>query len=298
MAKRTKVREIRKCLLCGKEFEVYVDSFRRFCSKECWYSSEKGKKRGKYNDSRVAAMACAKKAQLEKKYKWVYPELEKLISAGITNKSELARRLGISFSRLEDILKEPSLASLLAQAPKFPLTLQALDLETIKAFLEELKAKTALTRSEAYAIGSKYSLKNHVVESTIAALGLQFKKTFGCQCRDTLPEKIFERLLIDKNIPYMKQVILPRNNGQHYVIDFVIADSIAVEIHGDYWHGNPKIYKEQELNTVQLLNKARDIDKLLLMRARYPKVLVFWENELKSSAKLKRITEEICASVV
>ena len=34
-----------------------------------------------------------------------------------------------------------------------------------------------------------------------------------------------------------------------------------IEIQGDYWHGNPLVFKEEKLNKIQLKNKLNDINK-------------------------------------
>lgn len=46
--------------------------------------------------------------------------------------------------------------------------------------------------------------------------------------------------------------------------DFIIGDKILLEVHGDYWHANPKKYENKKLNDTQLYKIKRDEEKRIL----------------------------------
>jgi G:T-mismatch repair DNA endonuclease (very short patch repair protein) len=71
--------------------------------------------------------------------------------------------------------------------------------------------------------------------------------------------------------------------------DFLINDTVILEVHGDYWHGNPKMYSV--LTERQQYKQARDIEKKKLAEEFGYKYLVIWESQIKE--KDWRILNEI-----
>jgi very-short-patch-repair endonuclease len=64
-----------------------------------------------------------------------------------------------------------------------------------------------------------------------------------------------------------------------YHIDIAIVEyKIAIEIDGDYWHGNPKTYKT--LNSEQKLRQHRDKSKTTYLSNKGWTVLRFWEDDI------------------
>lgn len=113
--------------------------------------------------------------------------------------------------------------------------------------------------------------KNELRESWVKIL-VKYRKI------TTLPEKIFEELLIKNKIVYVKE----KRIG-YYVCDFIINDNIVFEIQGDYWHANPKKYKIDNLDRIQRKNVNRDKNKYIYLTNRSFKVLYLWEDELKNN---------------
>lgn len=72
-----------------------------------------------------------------------------------------------------------------------------------------------------------------------------------------------------------------------YAIAFSIFDifvpefNLLIEVQGDYWHGNPKIYSEETLSTSQRKKQATDKQKLSLATNRGFKLVYIWESEVK-----------------
>lgn len=100
----------------------------------------------------------------------------------------------------------------------------------------------------------KYAAENRELMSQRAIKAMKNKKY-----KKTVPEKLTEAQLSMLNIPYKYNKIIP-NIGQ---FDFIISDSIILEVHGDYWHGNPDIYGEgkRPLNEHQIYKQQRDEEK-------------------------------------
>ncbi|EOO05710.1 hypothetical protein IAW_05019 [Bacillus cereus str. Schrouff] len=48
-----------------------------------------------------------------------------------------------------------------------------------------------------------------------------------------------------------------------------------------YWHGNPKVYDECDLNAVQIKNKSRDKSKATYLIKCGHRMLMLWEKDIK-----------------
>ena len=57
---------------------------------------------------------------------------------------------------------------------------------------------------------------------------------------------------------------------------------ILLEVQGDYWHGNPKIYKKTKLNQTQKNNMKRDKDKIKFAQKHGMKLYHIWESDIRS----------------
>jgi very-short-patch-repair endonuclease len=92
-------------------------------------------------------------------------------------------------------------------------------------------------------------------------------------------EHQFARMLDVMCITYDRQYEL---NGLSY--DFKIKNkNILIEVDGDYYHSNPDIYDEKDLNNMQ--KKNRGLDKLKSGNANHLnyKLLRFWEYDIKNN---------------
>lgn len=56
---------------------------------------------------------------------------------------------------------------------------------------------------------------------------------------------------------------------------------IFLEVHGDYWHGNPKIYNE--LNDIQKNNIEKDKNKKEICEKYKIKIFIIWEQDIKNN---------------
>ena len=113
--------------------------------------------------------------------------------------------------------------------------------------------------------------------------------------KKTIPEKLTEDQLVKMNIPHTYNKIIQKV-GQ---FDFTISDNILLEVHGDYWHGNPLIYGEgkRPLNERQLYKQRRDKEKKTLAERIGHRVFYIWETDIKNENwkvlyEIKRLLDE------
>lgn len=95
-------------------------------------------------------------------------------------------------------------------------------------------------------------------------------------------------LLEKNNINYGTEFII-KNNSKKYSFDVILENKKLIEINGDYWHGNPIIYKPNDIilkgSSGELLVKEKwENDKIKIdsaLQFGYT-VLVVWELDLKN----------------
>jgi hypothetical protein len=100
--------------------------------------------------------------------------------------------------------------------------------------------------------------------------------------------KLIYNLLDSNNIIYNSEFVLKDciNNQKYYIYDIKINNKI-IEINGDYWHGNPSIYKQNDIimkgSSCEILVKDKwEKDKLKVDNAINSgyQVLTIWEYDL------------------
>jgi G:T-mismatch repair DNA endonuclease (very short patch repair protein) len=97
------------------------------------------------------------------------------------------------------------------------------------------------------------------------------------------------------NINYTANGFLYRYNW-----DLIFKNKKIIEIQGDFWHGNPKIYKGDDKLLNGLLAKdvwEKDERKLRLVESKGYKVYYLWEseiNEMDDHELIKRLNEILC----
>ena len=107
-------------------------------------------------------------------------------------------------------------------------------------------------------------------------------------------EEDFAREFLDKlGIKYVYQYEA-KDIGRFF--DFFIPESrLILEVDGDYWHGNPEKYKEDELKGHQKRAKRVDEYKTKWALLHGIPILRFWESDIRKNPKkvLKILEEEI-----
>ena len=98
-------------------------------------------------------------------------------------------------------------------------------------------------------------------------------------------EARFAKLLDATGIEYRWQFPLGR-----YVYDFLLPGKLLVELHGTYWHADPRSYEGRALTPDQRRNRLHDLDKKLFAASRGYRLKVIWEADLnRRVATLKEL---------
>jgi len=79
----------------------------------------------------------------------------------------------------------------------------------------------------------------------------------------------------DAGVEYRWQFPLGR-----YVYDFLLPDRLLVEVHGTYWHADPRTSEGKILTPDQRRNRLHDVDKKLFAAGRGYRLKVVWEADL------------------
>lgn len=99
----------------------------------------------------------------------------------------------------------------------------------------------------------------------------------------TKPHLKINKLLDEMNIKYINEKAY-----KYYSVDIYLPDNnLIIEIMGDYFHGNPLKYKEEDLNKMQLKNIRKDKSKHTYLKRYYDiEILYLWEEDINNNIKL------------
>lgn len=92
--------------------------------------------------------------------------------------------------------------------------------------------------------------------------------------KNTKPELKMKEILSKLNIPFKHQFRLRNHNFDFYILN----SNILIEVDGDYWHGNPKMFKK--LSKMQLEQRIKDDRNNKLAKENNFILLRFWENDI------------------
>ena len=118
--------------------------------------------------------------------------------------------------------------------------------------------------------------RNKISESNKKRVENKMHRCVDMFKKDTKLELLFENILKKRNIKYVKQCKI-----KYKFYDFYLPHkNLLIEIHGDYWHANPKLYKKNQLNKTQLHNIKNDKYKEKLAKENGFRLAVIWEHNL------------------
>lgn len=133
-----------------------------------------------------------------------------------------------------------------------------------------------------------------------------YERNYG---RRSKIHKKIEKYLEESNIAYVSEVKNKFTKYNDYLdriyapqVDILIeSKKIVIEINGDIWHANPKIYKSSDIikkwGGVKTAKEIWDFDKFRIKQIENfgYKVIVLWQLDiLKNFDKIKRIINENC----
>ncbi len=104
--------------------------------------------------------------------------------------------------------------------------------------------------------------------------------------KETLPEQLVRNELDKHNIKYIQEF-----NIDKYYVDFYIPENnIIIEVYGDYWHANPKIYGndkgKRKLHKNQIGKWEQDKEREDYLKSKGYKVYVIWECDVYENVGL------------
>jgi G:T-mismatch repair DNA endonuclease (very short patch repair protein) len=99
--------------------------------------------------------------------------------------------------------------------------------------------------------------------------------------KTSIERKVEEKLVEFDITKFNFSQILDRK----YQYDFRIGNNILLEVHGDYWHGNPKKYgpTKKPLNKQQRNKIKQDIIKKIYAETNGWILFVIWEDDIKNN---------------
>ncbi len=98
---------------------------------------------------------------------------------------------------------------------------------------------------------------------------------------DTKIELKLQNYLRQSQIEFITQYYLGDIDYKYRCDIFIPSMNLIIEADGDYWHGNPNKYSEEELTDKQKLQKERDNIRTKQLLEKGYKVIRIWENDIK-----------------
>lgn len=104
-------------------------------------------------------------------------------------------------------------------------------------------------------------------------------------------EEDFARDFLDKlGVEYVYQ-FEAKDIGRFF--DFrIMPNGPIFEIQGGYWHGDPRLYEEKELNSIQKKNRRVDEHKKKWALTNGIPIYYFWEKDIRENHE--KVLKEIC----
>lgn len=98
--------------------------------------------------------------------------------------------------------------------------------------------------------------------------------------KNTKIEKEAKRVLIDIGISFTQTYPIPTTL---YVVDFLLNDNIIIELYGDYWHCNPKLYDKnyyhKNLKMTAQDKWIKDKKRITTLETLGYRVFIIWESD-------------------
>lgn len=97
-------------------------------------------------------------------------------------------------------------------------------------------------------------------------------------------EAFVRKWLDEINVQYRQWEYLEVNSKWEF--DFIIKNSnILLEVQGDYWHCNPKVYRNGPINEWQKYSRRRDYIKRKYAKNKNYKLIYIWEKDINENNK-------------
>ncbi len=123
-------------------------------------------------------------------------------------------------------------------------------------------------------ISDIYNIGECVINGVFTKYGWQKRQNF---CNTSIERKT-KAMLENLKIDFVLQFPIERMKFDFYLP----KHNLLIETHGDYWHGNPREYKVEELDDIQKKNVKRDVAKKNLADKYNHKLVIFWEWDINN----------------
>jgi G:T-mismatch repair DNA endonuclease (very short patch repair protein) len=240
-------------------------------------------------------------------------ELDYLERGGSTRRyctrkcSALASRISLPDSIVERYLQGESCASLASfysvsqeKVRKHILSTGTLLRNRIAWLLDHPERNPTRGKGHSEATRQKLREANEKQFSTPAArerhAELQRKVLAGSSRRTSRLEDTVAGFLDELQLAYKRWALI-RGDGGRYIacVDFLLEHRVILEVQGDYWHANPRIYLDGPKNQTQVRTAQNDLRKLSSLTAGGFRVVYLWEADVKSCgvAAVRKVLHEI-----
>jgi len=301
--------EIPKCKECGDnvKFLSIETGYQKFCGLKCSTNNKEVKdKSKKTNREKLGVDYPSQSEEVRKKSKETC-----LINHGVENPSQsekiqkkkrerCLKNHGVEYpSQSEKVKEKGKQNNFKKYGVEYPLQNKEIKEKRIKIKLKNEYNKLFNTDRlkglviPLFTVGEYKGTKMHYYSFQCATCGDEFEDdlTNGRmpRCRVcnppvkfTKPHKKVCRFLNENNINHeIEKYIKP------YSVDIFINFNKIIEIYGDYWHGNPKFYNENDIikfpnKNILMKDKWEYDEKRINYLSNKHEVLIIWEDEIKN----------------
>lgn len=267
-----------------------------FCSKTCYHKSRIGSKRPQDVAQKIAIANSGKKFTKErcdaisraKSFKPTQELLDRLFimwNKGYVRSNFIMKELGLSQTVYWRLFKE------YCRVPQIKfLTEDFSDAEV--NLLRELAAQNVYYKTIAKSLNLGHK----------QTLGILKKFGFSPNTKNPDAWKFIGETSIEKTVYEFLESMDVKFDRQFQIKNFrfdaIVNDKLLIEIHGDYWHCNPKLYPDGPINDVQRGNMRRDFCKRDIATSMGYKRYIIWEMNLKNRREetLNKLKEWIDAN--
>jgi len=278
-------KEKKFCIICGSEI---LGQGNKFCKKECYAKHRTGQKRPEFakkiqkimleksesykGTERAKNISNAHKQSALTEDEWNKLKNIKEIYPWITNTKIFIEKANLNRELKKGLAKEVHDFIRIGKEDKFfNIKIQKWDIEKFNDFKKDILIipwdkmllNYDLTKKEFFRLKEYFNIDNYVYKHH--------------NFYNTKPEQMFEQLLINKNVKYVREKYI---NNNRWRVDFVIEDLYFIEINGDYWHANPRVYLNKTLTKVQENNIKNDSLKKEFILSIGKKLFYIWEMDL------------------
>lgn len=96
-----------------------------------------------------------------------------------------------------------------------------------------------------------------------------------------------EDVFAEKFLDPLKVVYERQKRIGMFIYDFFVPEyNLLIEVNGAYYHSDPRVYKSEDLNSMQRKNKIRDEHKEQCARHFGFRLLVVWEGDILYNSQM------------